>query len=103
MTVHAPQSSRLYSITDMVIVTNIQQVASHLLLEQCASFFLPQHSVPQTASCLLSGILALVKEIYTALGMLHLVVGLLFLGYTIATHFLWDGHAPFNLMNSWVL
>ena len=43
----------------------------------------------------------LVKEIYTALGMLRLVVGLLFLGYTTAaTPLLWDGRAPFNLTNS---
>ena len=53
-----------------------------------------------SASCLLWGGLVLVKETDTALGMLHLVVGLLFLGYTAATPLLWDGQAPFNLTNS---
>ena len=48
--------------------------------------------------------MVLVKEIYTALRMLRLVVGLvvglLFLGYTTAaTPLLWDGRAPFNLTN----
>ena len=42
-------------------------------------------------SCSLWGVLVLVKEIYTALGMLRLMVGLLFLGYTAATPLLWDG------------
>ena len=48
--------------------------------------------------------MVLVKEIYTALRMLRLVVGLvvglLFLGYTAATPLLWDGRAPFNLTES---
>ena len=42
-------------------------------------------------SCSLRGVLVLVKEIYTVLGMLRLVVDLLFLGYTAATPLLWDG------------
>ena len=36
----------------------------------------------------------------TALGMLRLVVGLVFLGYPAATPLLWDGRTPFNLTKS---
>ena len=53
-----------------------------------------------SASCSLWGVLVLVKEINTVLGMLHLVVGLLFLGHTAAMPLLWDGRTPFNLTNS---
>ena len=53
-----------------------------------------------SVSCSLRGIFVLVKEIYVALGMLRLVVGLLFLGYTAAMPLQWDGHVPFNLTNS---
>ena len=53
-----------------------------------------------SASCSLWVVLVLVKEINTVLGMLHLVVGLLFLGHTAALTLLWDGRTPFNLTNS---
>ena len=52
-----------------------------------------------SVSCSLWGGLVFVKDFHTALGMLRLVVGLLFLGYTGATPLLWDGRAPFNLTN----
>ena len=53
-----------------------------------------------SVSCSLQCIFVLAKEIYAALGMLRLVVGLLFFGYTAAMSLQWDGHVPFSPTDS---
>ena len=71
-------------------------------LASCSSlsYFRPRTRLLCQQVAHLRGGLVLVKEIYTALGMLRLMVSLLFLGYTTAMPLLRDDRAPFNLTNS---